>query len=335
MRPSSEALGDHFYFDLPSEKVNQKNMFEIIKRNIRRCLGHSPETSHASHDRVGELPDDFDAEDYLSFNPDLRKACVDPVWHYLNHGRQEKRHYKNTSKALMPMLNEPYDFDGLYSSHNHDFMMQTDFLSAYERGVKASGKDYQWYWRVHVGLWAARSALRVEGDFVECGVNRGFLSSAIMHSLDWDKTGKTFYLLDTFAGIDERFVSTLEKEGGVLNRNKRNLDAGFYTVAPESVRRNFSEWSNIKIVVGSIPETLDEVTSQKIAFLHIDLNCSPPEIATIDTLWKRMEKGGIVLLDDYAYHGYQPQKEGMDAWASCRGLPIASLPTGQGLIIKI
>lgn len=310
-------------------------MFEIINRKIRRFLGHCPETKRASQQRFPELPEDFDPDDYLLLNPDLRKSRVDPVWHYLNHGREENRHYKKSALALMPLLNEPYDFDGLYSHHNHDFMLQADFLSAYERGVKASGKDYQWYWRVHVGLWAARSALRVEGDFVECGVNRGFLSSAIMHSLDWDKTGKTFYLLDTFSGIDDRFVSDREKEGGVLNRNKRDLDSGFYTVVPESVRLNFSEWANIKIVVGSIPETLDNIVSEKIAFLHIDLNCSPPEIATINTLWKRIEKGGIVLLDDYAYHGYQSQKEGLDDWAlSSSGVPILSLPTGQGLIIK-
>lgn len=309
-------------------------MFEIISRNVRRFFGDRTQTNILPRHRFAGLPEDFNAEDYLLFNPDLRKSGVDPAWHYLNHGRQENRHYKKSTSALMPLLNEPYDFDGLYSHHNHDFMLQDDFLSAYQRGVKASGKDYQWYWRVHVGLWAARSALGVEGDFVECGVNRGFLSSAIMHSLDWDKTGKTFYLLDTFAGIDERFVSDREKEGGVLNRNKRDLDSGFYTVAPESVRSNFSEWSNIKIVVGSIPETLDQVISEKIAFLHIDLNCSPPEIATINKLWGRMEKGGIVILDDYAFHGYHPQKEGMDEWASLSGVPILSLPTGQGLIIR-
>jgi hypothetical protein len=309
-------------------------MIETIKGKICGLFGHSPGKTRESNDRSRELPEDFNPEDYLAFNPDVRKAGVDPVMHYLDHGRRENRHYKKASEALMPLLNAPYDHDGLYSIHNHDFMLQADFISAYQRGVRASGKDYKWHWRVHVGLWAARSALRIEGDFVECGVNRGFLSSAIMHSSDWDSTGKTFYLLDTFAGIDERFISEREKEGGVLHRNKRDLDSGFYTVAPDSVRRNFSEWSNIKIVVGSIPETLAEITAEKIAFLHIDLNCSPPEVAAVDALWKRMETGGIVLLDDYAYHGYQPQKQGMDSWASSMGIPVVSLPTGQGMIIK-
>src|SRR4051812_15291658 len=86
-----------------------------------------------------------------------------------------------------------YDQDGLQSLHNHDFMEDSDFRRAYNRGVAAAG-DLNWHWRVHIGLWAAYSAQKLEGDFVECGVNRGFLSSAIMEYVNWDSLGKTFYL---------------------------------------------------------------------------------------------------------------------------------------------
>ncbi|MFM0231743.1 TylF/MycF/NovP-related O-methyltransferase [Paraburkholderia sediminicola] len=280
------------------------------------------------------LPDDFNADDYLALNHDVSAAGVDPVEHYLNYGHAEKRAYKKISATLRPKIDKPYEFDGLISTHNHDFMDDASFKSAYARGTQASGADYQWYWRVHIGLWAARSAARVEGDFVECGVNRGFLSSAIMKDLNWDTTGRTFYLLDTFTGLDERYVSDREKEGGVLEKNRTELETGFYTDNLEIVENNFAEWQNKKIVAGSIPETLSVIKSNRIAFLHIDLNCSPPEVAAIESMWERIPTGGIVLLDDYAYYGYQPQKEGMDAWGARKNVPIASLPTGQGLIIK-
>jgi len=104
-----------------------------------------------------------------------------------------------------------YDQDGLRSVHNHEFMGDPSFRKAYERGIRATGRDYQWHWRVHVGLWVATCASRLPGDFVECGVNRGFLSSAVMDYLDWDSLGKHFYLLDTFKGIDERFTSAQDK----------------------------------------------------------------------------------------------------------------------------
>jgi hypothetical protein len=53
---------------------------------------------------------------------------------------------------------------------------------------------------VDVARWAAQTALRVKGDFVECGVNAGFFSSAIMNKLRWNTLGRRFYLIDTFTG---------------------------------------------------------------------------------------------------------------------------------------
>lgn len=227
-----------------------------------------------------------------------------------------------------------YNSDGLASKHNHDFMRDPLFVAAYQRGVKAAEEDYGWYWRVHVGLWAAACAIHLQGDFVECGVNRGFLSSSIMHRLNWNSANRTFYLLDTFAGLDPRYVSGKELESGAMARNEAALASGFYTTNIERVKANFSEWKNVEIVVGSIPETLSRITSHRIAFAHIDLNCAAPEIAALAYLWPRLVPGAFVLLDDYAYVGYEPQKDAMDEFGARMKVSILSLPTGQGLLIK-
>lgn len=265
------------------------------------------------------LPEDFCPNKYLELHPDVRKAGVDPALHYLKFGLWEGRPYKGDTffikkdrNPLHPKIDGSFQYDGLTSQHNHDFMIDPAFMAAYGRGVAAVGMDYKWFWRVHVGLWAARSAAKLTGDFVECGVNRGFLSSAIMHDLDWNKTDKSFYLLDTFAGLDERYLSDKEREGGVSERNRGEIASGFYTTNLDSVKKNFAEWSGAKIIQGSIPDTLPEIDSTQIAFLHIDLNCTIPEVAAIDYLWDRLVPSAFILLDDYAYFGYQPQKEGMD-----------------------
>jgi hypothetical protein len=229
---------------------------------------------------------------------------------------------------------EPYDQDGLRSIHNHEFMSDPRFQRAYQRGIQAVGTDYQWHWRVHVGLWAARLAAVLEGDFVECGVNRGFMSSAILEDLPWVALGKKFYLLDTFRGIDERYVRQDELDGGILDKNQHLLQTGFYTTDAAEVRRNFATWPNIIIIEGTIPETLDQIDAERVAFLHLDMNCSPPEVAAAEFLWDRLVSGAVVLMDDYAYYGYRPQKLGMDGFAREKGADILSLPTGQGLLIK-
>jgi hypothetical protein len=80
--------------------------------------------------------------------------------------------------------------------------------------------------------------LKLPGDFVERGVNRGFLSSAIMQFLDC--LGKQFYLLDKFRGIDERYVPSEDLASGLLEKGKAAVDPGFYVVGFQSVRAKVS-----------------------------------------------------------------------------------------------
>lgn len=227
-----------------------------------------------------------------------------------------------------------YDRDGLRTEHNHDFMEAPDFQAAYQRGVKATGTDYHWEWRVHVGLWAAKNAARLSGDFVECGVAKGFLSSAIMQALNWNATGRTFYLLDTFAGIDPTLAADADEAEAIEAKNRLYESAGIYAKSANDVIANFSEWRNARVIAGRVPDTLPQITSHKIAFAHIDMNHAVPEIAALEYLWPRLVSGAHVLLDDYAYDGYGEQKNAMDALSKRLGLDILSLPTGQGLIVR-
>ena len=87
------------------------------------------------------------------------------------------------------MTADTYIQDGLISVHNHESMGEARFGDAYQRGVAATGTDYQWHWRVHIRLWAAQTAAHLPGDFVECGVTRGF-SAALMQRLAWDRLGQ-------------------------------------------------------------------------------------------------------------------------------------------------
>ena len=135
-------------------------------------------------------------------------------------------------------------------------------LAAYQRGVKAAGTDYNWHWRVHIGLWAVATASKLTSDFVERGVNRGFLNSAIMQFLDRDRLGKRFYLLDTFRGIDERYVSSEELASGVMEKSKAAIDSGFHIVGSQSVRANFSEWKSSKIIEGQFQRHCNSIRRQ-------------------------------------------------------------------------
>jgi hypothetical protein len=221
-----------------------------------------------------------------------------------------------------------YDQDSLRTVHNHDFMEDPDFIAAYQRGVRAD-KDYKMHWRVHVALWVASHAKNLNGDFVECGVNKGFVSLAVMTYLDWNSLNKHFFLFDTFCGIPEESISEEEKKQGRIEFSREQ-----YSECYEAAKANFAEFKNVHLIRGIVPDTLSSVNIPKVCYLSIDMNCAEPEIAAAEFFWDKMVSGAIAVLDDYAYVGFDEQKKAFDKFALNKGIKILSLPTGQGLYIK-
>ena len=225
-----------------------------------------------------------------------------------------------------------YDFDGLrndpYIIHNHDFMRDPRFVAAYKRAIKATVIDHRYYWRVHVALWCASIALKLEGDFVECGVWKSLLSTAIVSYFGWNDVGKKFFLFDTFRGVDE--VQLTDEE----LINIPHFRIGYVEDIYDHVVRNFAEFKDVVITRGSVPGTLTSVKIDKVAYLSIDMNNVAPEIAAANYFWDRLSPGAPVLLDDYGFVRYEAQKQAFDAFAAEHGTSILALPTGQGLMMK-
>lgn len=226
-----------------------------------------------------------------------------------------------------------YSQDGLITAHNHDFMKDPRFITAYERGIQSVSEDkvldYRIHWRLHVCLWAASHAIQLTGSFVECGVNYGFFSSAVMKYLDWNSRNVQFYLFDTFCGVDESLLTEEEIALGRLAQSNKT-----YTDCYMQAKQNFTEFRNVTLTKGSVPSTLHNVEIESVSYLAIDMNCAEPEVEAAKFFWPKLVAGGVVLLDDYAYMGYEPQKKAFDQFAMEREISILSLPTGQGLIIK-
>lgn len=220
-----------------------------------------------------------------------------------------------------------YAEDGLCTMHLADFLNDPSFQKAYG-AAKATGAwpEGDLRWRVYTALWAARQAWKLEGDFVECGVYRGGLATAIFTDLPWKQhPSRSFYLLDTFHGFpaDQRHLAA------DVHRDDYTED-----IWPQ-VQVHFKQFPSAKLVRGPIPQTLSQVASASITYLSIDMNCAEPEVAALEYFWPRLVIGGIVLLDDYAFaEPYRRQKEAIDRWALPQSLNILSLPTGQGLLIK-
>lgn len=235
----------------------------------------------------------------------------------------------------IPMLRQFYDFmrllfvptyreDGLCTAHNCDYLKTTNFQSAYAAALRLQpGVDIRW--RAHVTQWAGSHAAQLAGDFVECGVNRGFLSMSVMTYIDFKKfPDRKFYLFDTYSGLVDAQVTAEDK---AAFRN-------YYEDTYEFVVDSFREFPNAVVVKGVVPEILDTVRIDRVAYLSIDMNCTQPELAALEYFWPRMVAGGVIVLDDYGFSGHEAQKSAADGFAEKVGAHILSLPTGQGLLLK-
>lgn len=230
---------------------------------------------------------------------------------------------RNLQLAQGPLT---YNQDGLATRHNCDFIKDERFSAAYRVGAATnSWGGAAVHWRVHTLLWAASIAAKLNGDFVECGVNRGGFSRAIVEFTNFPQLPKTFYLMDTFSGLVDEYISEEER--------RRGARGGMYAECYDQVIGTFSGFPNITIIKGPIPDTLPKVTPTAVAFLSIDMNCVAPEIAAAEYFWPRMTPGGIIVLDDYGWAGFEAQKRAFDTFAKQRGVEVLSLPTGQGIIV--
>jgi hypothetical protein len=235
---------------------------------------------------------------------------------------------------ILPKSKVTYSNDLLYTFHNSDFMKDPLFMESYELGKNTDGgtllKDYDIQWRIHVLCWAASHAMHLEGDFVDCGVHTGIFARAVVNFTSFQKTQKKYFLLDTFNGLDEKYSSDEElKRNKLMGYDLENSDLLF-----KQVENTFKDF-NVKIIKGTVPDTLVNVDSDKICYLSIDMNCIAPEVATLEFFWDKMVSGGVIILDDYGYaNSTNDQKKAHDLFALSKNVQILTLPTCQGLLIK-
>ena len=217
---------------------------------------------------------------------------------------------------------------------NIDFIDDPKFLQAYNQAVNSghyfTNDDVKLKveWRVNTALWAAKQAAKLEGDFVECGVNTGILSIAICQYLDFNQMDKSFYLFDTYNGIPEDQLSYAES---VANIKQKNV---YYYDCYEVTKKNFSHWPRAHLVRGKVPDTLNMVDIKKVSYLSLDMNVADPEIEAIRYFWPKLVSGGVILLDDYGWATCEQQKLAFDNFSKDVGSPILFVPTGQGIIVK-
>lgn len=158
-------------------------------------------------------------------------------------------------------------------------------------------------------LWEAVCVIP-EGDIVEVGSWMGGSSLVLTASANLNKPNSKIYICDTFKGI--------ALAGPNDNHHK---DGDFTGSSKEHVHRLLSTFrlSNFKIAEGIFPnETAELVDTDKISFLHIDVDVYEGYMSILKWAQDKLVPGAIIVFDDYSAWSCKGAKLAVDEYFSSR-----------------
>ena len=203
---------------------------------------------------------------------------------------------------------------------NNSMLDDGPFVAAWRSNIDGNQVNEAIVWRRYILACAAYHAVQLDGDFVECGCHKGIGVKVVADYLGGKDFPKTFWAYDLF-----------EYGPGEVHQRMHGLGPELFG----EVQARFEGYRNVRVIKGRIPDVFGEHAPDRIAYLHLDLNQAPAEIAALDALFDRVVPGGIIIMDDYEWAGaYREQKLAEDPWFEARSYRVFPLPTGQGIVLK-
>lgn len=238
---------------------------------------------------------------------------------------EKKQQFSDALKHFAGIFKRVYAQDNLivFNRNLTFFSHDKKFDDAFHRNAVTT-QEKSLAWRLHTLCWAANKALKVPGDFVECGVWRGFSFRVVTDYLDFAHVPKQLYLYDTYEGIPSAYNS----------ENRSNRAYACKDDVHAEVLARFGAMPNVQVVKGTVPDSFGQACPDKISLLHIDMNSSASELAALEHLFDLVSPGGVVIFDDFGWMGYDKQTVAEIDFMRERGHDILELPTGQGMVIK-
>ena len=165
-----------------------------------------------------------------------------------------------------------------------------------------------------------------EKILVECGACDGVTAYYAMNNLKKKNLNFKCYLYDSW--------STIEKEK--LTKSEKWLEGSYSCLDVDNTKNNLSTFNNNLIFnKGYIPQSFNTSSNPEIvSWLHVDLNSSIATMETLKFFYDKIENGGIILFDDYAYEGYEDTRIVVDDFLNNKNGQFFQLPTGQAIFFK-
>jgi O-methyltransferase len=169
-----------------------------------------------------------------------------------------------------------------------------------------------------------RLVKNVPGDTAECGVYKGAGSYLICKvNQENELHHRTHHIFDSFEGLSE----PSEFDGKYWT--KGDLSSPLETVA-----ENLSEFNNVHIHKGWIPQHFSNTEHHNFCFVHIDVDLYQPTLDSIKFFYPRMNENGLILCDDYGFTSCPGATKAIDEFLHDKKEKMVSLSGGGGFLIK-
>lgn len=205
--------------------------------------------------------------------------------------------------------------------HQLDWWYDPDFNEYLRRFGETDGFNVHRKWM----LWQLlRLTAHVEGDTAECGVFEGASSWLICGANRASSRNRKHHLFDSFEGL-----SSPEAEDGA-HWKAGDLARGEALVAKKL--QPFAEM--LEFHKGWIPDRFDDVADRRFSFVHVDVDLYQPTSASIRFFYERLNPGGVLLCDDYAFTTCPGATKAIDEFLADKPEKMLSLDAGGGFFIK-
>jgi hypothetical protein len=152
----------------------------------------------------------------------------------------------------------------------------------------------------------------IEGNIVEFGGARCGTSVLMGNFLKQNKVLKKVYALDTFgAGFDKGELAR-ERLKGLTDANEEDFTGEYNSFAYVQAKIKALQLERYVVAIqGIFQETFDSIEG-KFSLAIVDCNVSESVKYSLESVWPRLTKGGIILVHDYDSKRFRGVKGAVD-----------------------
>jgi len=166
----------------------------------------------------------------------------------------------------------------------------------------------------------AKQTSNLRGDVAEVGVYKGGTARLLAKTFNQ----KNFHLFDTFTGMPPTDANLdIHKEGD------------FSDSSLPDVKAYLSDCKNIYFYQGIFPATAKPIENLTFCLVHVDVDIYKSVRDCCIFFYPRMEKGGLMIFDDYGFLRCPGAKKAVDEFFLDKPEEPCYLPTGQCVVIRL